>query len=702
MRKKITVMTSLMSLVLLLLFIPGNSVHGEIPEYCSDEAGKKVCEITILPYSQPGSYSPETAEIPVGASVIFRNTGPEIHTATSTDANPEASPTDASSMVNGIFDTGIVGVDGVATPIVMDESGVFYYYCAVHPDMRGTLIVGDASTQVIPPKNTSNKSIDSTDLDFTTTTSGDKSTTGGELPLTKIESVGNTAYIIDGTTPKGGHDAFSYDGSGHKRITGNVQVDLDPVTNTGSITAEWTDPEGNNWSYHQTEFAGGNEMYIGETIDGVTQTTLDLDPVAINHFEHGTTGAGPTIEPTLFVYLASWGPAEVFKNGESQGTFEGHMMVTDGARNTKTGKIVQSDGTTPYSPMSPSNSLVNRNTAQLHLVYHTAPAPEMTTNFPPPFEVFEHLMFYNLDPFVPVTHVIGTNAYVIDGTTPKGGHDAFSYDGSGHKKTSGQVEVDLDPVTNTGSILAEWIDEDGNNMRLEQTEFAGGNEMYIGETIDGVTQTTLDLDPVAINHFEHGTTGAGPTIEPTLFVYLASWGPAEVFKNGESQGTFEGHMMVTDGARNTKTGKIVQSDGTTPYSPMSPSNSLVNRNTAQLHLVYHTAPAPEMTTNFPPPFEVFEHTMFYDIDVLPPKVKPAQLKESKGVPEKEKSQQTSASAKGLAQMSPRAQMNHGVDSGDIKCRAGFELLMKISDGSGTCVKSKSVEKLIQRGWGSFF
>ena len=79
-------------------------------------------------------------------------------------------------------------------------------------------------------------------------------------------------------------------------------------------------------------------------------------------------------------------------------------------------------------------------------------------------------MFYNLDPFVPVTHVIGTNAYVIDGTTPKGGHDAFSYDGSGHKKTSGQVEVDLDPVKNTGSILAEWVDEDGNNMRLEQTK----------------------------------------------------------------------------------------------------------------------------------------------------------------------------------------------------------------------------------------
>ena len=224
-----------------------------------------------------------------------------------------------------------------------------------------------------------------------------ESITGGELPLTKIKSVGNIAYIIDGVTPKGGHDAFSYDGSGHKRITGSIQVDLDPIANTGIITAEWTDLEGNEWTYKQTQFAGGNEMYIGETVDGVTQTTLDLDPVAINHFEHGTTGAGPPIEPTLFVYLASWGPAEVFKNGESQGTFETHMMITDGARDVTSGKIFQSDGTTPYSPMFPENSLVNHNTAQIHLVYHTAPAPEMTNTFPPPFEVFEHTMFYDID-----------------------------------------------------------------------------------------------------------------------------------------------------------------------------------------------------------------------------------------------------------------------------------------------------------------
>ena len=150
-------------------------------------------------------------------------------------------------------------------------------------------------------------------------------------------------------------------------------------------------------------------------------------------------------------------------------------------------------------------------------------------------------------------------------------------------------------------------------------------------------------------------------------------------------------MMLTEGARDVTTGKIFQSDGTTPYSPMSPTNSAVNHNTAQLHLVYHTAP--EMTANFPPPFEVFEHTMFYDIDVLPPTVKPTQLEEPK---------KRSAIEITLSTMSPREQMKMGVEPADIQCRQTFELVMKNSDGSGICVYPKSVEKLIQLSWASYF
>lgn len=361
-----------------------------LPEYCSDNNGQITCTIEILGLQSP-AYGPEVAEVPVGAEIVVKNVAPEIHTVTSTDNTfdqPGPQP-------NGIFDTGILRT-GESTSFVLDKAGEYYYYCSVHPeDMRGKIVVGGSNemqvTGTTDPSNNSNT---------TTSVQEDTTLTGGELPITKISSVGDEAYIIDGTTPDGGHDAFSYDGSGHKRITGHVDVDLDPQGKTGKIEATWTDPEGHEWRFEQTQFAGGNELYIEEVDNETLQTRLASDPIGINHFEHGTTGAGPVVEPTLFVYLASWGPAEVWRNGESLGVFEAHMMVTDGPRDPVSGKIVKSDGETPYSPMEPGDSKVNPYIAQTHLTFHT-PAGEMTNNFPPPYESFTHLMFYNIDVLAP-------------------------------------------------------------------------------------------------------------------------------------------------------------------------------------------------------------------------------------------------------------------------------------------------------------
>ena len=61
-----------------------------------------------------------------------------------------------------------------------------------------------------------------------------------------------------------------------------------------------------------------------------------------------------------------------------------------------------------------------------------------------------------------------------------------------------------------------------------------------------------------------------------------------------------------------------------------------------------------------------------------------------------------ASAMVLSKMSSKAQIKQGVDSADVQCRQGFELVMKNSNGSTACINSHSVEKLIQRGWASLF
>ncbi len=49
-------------------------------------------------------------------------------------------------------------------------------------------------------------------------------------------------------------------------------------------------------------------------------------------------------------------------------------------------------------------------------------------------------------------------------------------------------------------------------------------------------------------------------------------------------------------------------------------------------------------------------------------------------------------------MSPRKQMDSGVNAEDVVCKDGLELIIKASNGSAACVKPSTAQVLIQRGW----
>jgi hypothetical protein len=51
----------------------------------------------------------------------------------------------------------------------------------------------------------------------------------------------------------------------------------------------------------------------------------------------------------------------------------------------------------------------------------------------------------------------------------------------------------------------------------------------------------------------------------------------------------------------------------------------------------------------------------------------------------------------LAWISPRHQMNAGVDAAEIECREGFSLVMKESNGVAMCLKADTALKMIERG-----
>ena len=55
----------------------------------------------------------------------------------------------------------------------------------------------------------------------------------------------------------------------------------------------------------------------------------------------------------------------------------------------------------------------------------------------------------------------------------------------------------------------------------------------------------------------------------------------------------------------------------------------------------------------------------------------------------------------LDQLHPMKQQSHGRSIDEIQCKSNYVLMVK-SNGDPACVKSKSVEKLVLRGWGKSY
>lgn len=194
--------------------------------------------------------------------------------------------------------------------------------------------------------------------------------------------------------------SFVWDGDGVTPIKAKAQVKINPVTNSGEITAEWKDENG-EWTFKQTAFAPpphSTGLRVGPSASS-TELVMD-DPVTTNVYLHGNTTAGGPVLPTDFNLLATWGPAEVTLNGQPfNNPFDGpaplwaaHTMTTVGVRNSADGTVRTTNGDI-FNPMEAANGAVDNDDLEFHLVFHEAPGPIVAGNFPPPHAFFYHLTF---------------------------------------------------------------------------------------------------------------------------------------------------------------------------------------------------------------------------------------------------------------------------------------------------------------------
>ncbi len=117
--RRLIKLTVILSLTALVAACSGNG-NGDGTDDAGDTGGAEF-EVTIAGFAFQG---PETAS--VGDTVTVTNEDAIGHTWTAVD---------------GVFDSGSLA-QGESFEYTFEEAGEFDYFCAVHPEMTGTITVG--------------------------------------------------------------------------------------------------------------------------------------------------------------------------------------------------------------------------------------------------------------------------------------------------------------------------------------------------------------------------------------------------------------------------------------------------------------------------------------------------------------------------------------------------------------------------------
>jgi len=172
--------------------------------------------------------------------------------------------------------------------------------------------------------------------------------------------------------------------------------------------------------------------------------------------------------------------------------------------------------------------------------------------------------------------------------------DNFNYDGSKVTPLLGKAKVILDTQKDSGTMVVRVI---GTINPEKGKSYTGKIEIYY---------TIVNKGPafweggVADFVYLHGDTKQGPPVMPKVRSFLAAWGYADVYVNGELvYKGLDGHMMYTERSRDTKINAIYNRDRTGFYSHKDPSNSSIAvPEERELHFVAHSMIQDK--ENFPP------------------------------------------------------------------------------------------------------
>lgn len=211
-----------------------------------------------------------------------------------------------------------------------------------------------------------------------------KSYEGGHASQWKLEA--SELLIIGGYG-----DNFAYDGENVRPAKGSATVKVNADENTGTMEAVFN---GTITPEKDVTYSGEIRMVYTQFSDA--GSAFKEEGIADYVYLHGDTGQEAPVMPTVKTDLASWGPVDIYVDGEK--VYEdlvGHTMLTEAARDQKSYAIYDESGDGYYSPKEPEDSsIAHPDRRTLHFVAHTT--KQDGDNFPP-HTVWLHLNFQQVE-----------------------------------------------------------------------------------------------------------------------------------------------------------------------------------------------------------------------------------------------------------------------------------------------------------------
>ncbi len=168
--------------------------------------------------------------------------------------------------------------------------------------------------------------------------------------------------------------------------------------------------------------------------------------------------------------------------------------------------------------------------------------------------------------------------------------DHLDYNGKRLNPVPGRISIEVDERANTGVVLVEFV-EGADRYRIAFDRFAGTAPYQDGG--------------IATRVYEHGDSGNGDPLYPKTWLYLAGWGKADVFKNGDLLlKDYAAHFMVMERSRDPKTHEV--------RYPMKRSLPGGETDPAGMEIDLWVRSKDQNTKNFPP-FETFIHLYWEEV-----------------------------------------------------------------------------------------